>query len=370
MPLNSTSSKNSQTKRPVRRQRMVSVYFGDIDPRKNSSWGIYRVCVKLLKELLCDEEIEILLITTTSNYSLFEEFKCEKIALTSNIKISFLRKLWLENIKLKNIFREKRVEIAFFPRGPIPFLKSKTVKYFSYIHDLIPIYYLKKGYLKFLPVSLLLIHSIKKSNIIFTNSFYSKRTIEKFNKGLSTVIVAYPGYRKVKPSNGELVKTPYFYIIGNANPHKNLERTIDIFLKYNKEKRYAFRAVITSGLPDSTKYENVIFLGKVKEADLANIYKNAVASIFLSDIEGFGLPLIESYIYNTPIVFNNKTALKEIGKNLKGKCDIEDHESVFAAIEEVLALGDEDIEKVKSDFMKQYNWAESAGIIIREMKKI
>ena len=96
--------------------------------------------------------------------------------------------------------------------------------------------------------------------------------------------------------------------------------------------------------------------GKLSESELAGLYKCAKFCMFLSEIEGFGLPLIESYYYGTPVVFNNKTSLAEIGKGLPGACDVEKDQSIFDAIEEVLKLKKKDIQLSRELLLKKYNW--------------
>ncbi len=56
----------------------------------------------------------------------------------------------------------------------------------------------------------------------------------------------------------------------------------------------------------------VRFLGFVKEAELPKLYKGAYATLFVSLMEGFGLPLIESMASGTPVLTSNESALPEI----------------------------------------------------------
>ena len=103
------------------------------------------------------------------------------------------------------------------------------------------------------------------------------------------------------------------------------------------------------------------------DEELAGYYRDAKFTIFLSSIEGFGLPLIESYNYLTPVVFNNKTSLKEIGVGLPGACDIYNSESVFRAMDEVIKLSKKQKIGIRAKLMKKYNWNNCGGKIIKAL---
>ena len=100
---------------------------------------------------------------------------------------------------------------------------------------------------------------------------------------------------------------------------------------------------------------------------MAEYYKISKFSMFLSDIEGFGLPFIESYSYDTPVVFNSKSSLKELGKGLKGACLIENKETVFKAINEVSKMKKKEITTIKNNLQKRYNWLECKRKLIKEL---
>lgn len=319
--------------------KKILIYLGDIDPKKNSSWGIFNVAQKILKILIKSLNYEVVLIITDLNESLFSEINCKKIILHER-KNRIINKILLDNILINKIIKKEKPDMVFFPRGFIPFRKIKGTKYISIIYDLILLHYLKKFSLHALPGFISIYHSMKSSDKIITISQFSKKEIQKFSKKEIRVIPL--GYDKISKKISRLNKRNYFFILGNKNPHKNLERSIELVEKYNLRKKKDYKIYFSNGGLSPEK--------------VASHYKNARLSLFLSDIEGFGLPLIESYTYNTPVVFNNKTSLAEIGKSLPGKCNLETEESVFNAIDEVLNLKNSEIIRLKKSLLKKYNW--------------
>jgi len=59
----------------------------------------------------------------------------------------------------------------------------------------------------------------------------------------------------------------------------------------------------------------VIFTGFLKEEKLWGLLKNALCLCYPSKIEGFGLPIIEAFRTDTPVIASNIPILREIGNN-------------------------------------------------------
>jgi len=328
----------------------IGYYCADINLKRTKSLGIYKTTLEILKQLEKKKELNIKIILTKENEKYFKGFKSEKKIIKSD-KPYFLKKLFIYPNLANKIAEKENMDLLFFPKGHIPFIKKKGVKYVSMIHDLIPMYYLKRGYFKYLIVFLLLFFSLRHSDLIFVNSSYTQKEIKKYAKSQVKDIPL--GCNPVIPKSPNLKKESYIFVIGNKNLHKNLEKSIELIKKYNKKYK--------------TNYKIYFSKGGLTEQELAGYYKNAKFSLFLSNIEGFGLPLIESYYYETPVVFNNKTALAEVGKALPGKCCVDDEESVFRAINEILKLKKSDILKLRKPLLKKYNWNDCGNKIIKEL---
>jgi glycosyltransferase involved in cell wall biosynthesis len=366
--------------------KRIGYYCADINPEITKSLGIYKSTIFILKELISqmNRNNKLSIFVTKENYSFFKQFKSDKVDLIK-IKKPFknyiMNRILIDQILINKEAVKAKIDILFFPKGILPLFKKKKMKYVAIIWDLIPNYYLEnkkyslKTRLKFLPVSWLLTNSIKKADKIFTISEYSKKQILKYcNKDITVIPLG--SFSKTKSALKTIKfkppKNPYFYIIGNLNPHKNLKKSIELFLEYNQLNDNKFDAVITSKIDGNLKkYQNksIHFLGVQGEEGLEQIYKNSQLSIFLSEIEGFGLPLIESYYYKTPVVFNKRTSLKEIGKGLKGGCKINNKKSVFRAIDEVLKMKKSEILKIRDEFNNRYNWERCVKKIIKYLNE-
>ena len=111
---------------------------------------------------------------------------------------------------------------------------------------------------------------------------------------------------------------PYVLCVSNRKAHKNEPRLIEAFstARLPDGVRLLFTGKTTPVLTELIeKYhlqERVIFIGRVEEADLPGLYRGALALLFPSLYEGFGLPVIEAMACGCPVLTSNTTSLPEV----------------------------------------------------------
>lgn len=96
----------------------------------------------------------------------------------------------------------------------------------------------------------------------------------------------------------------YFYC-GNNRPHKNVNFIVDIF----KNNRNLPPLVLAGKGHQSC--ENVIVTGIVSEEELRALYTSAIAFVFPSQYEGFGLPVLEALRLRTFVLASKTPAFLE-----------------------------------------------------------
>lgn len=113
----------------------------------------------------------------------------------------------------------------------------------------------------------------------------------------------------------------YLLCVSNRKEHKNEQRILQAFSDADLDPtiRFIFTGSINPkmiSLCEKLKIqEKVIFLGKIPETDLPGLYRGALALIFPSLYEGFGLPVIEAMACGVPVLTSNTTSLPEIAGN-------------------------------------------------------
>jgi glycosyltransferase involved in cell wall biosynthesis len=59
----------------------------------------------------------------------------------------------------------------------------------------------------------------------------------------------------------------------------------------------------------------VLFPGHLSENEVNRYFSNALAYVFPSNNEGFGLPILEAFSSDLPVIISNQGALKEVAGN-------------------------------------------------------
>ncbi|WP_182524733.1 glycosyltransferase family 4 protein [Nocardioides dongkuii] len=108
------------------------------------------------------------------------------------------------------------------------------------------------------------------------------------------------------PTEPAVRPTPYLLMVGNARPHKNigvalqaLRRVPDVGLVFVTQERDQVRAAAAA----AGVLDRVEVLEGLSDPDLARLYAGAVALVFPSLEEGFGLPLVEAAAVGCATVF-------------------------------------------------------------------
>ena len=82
--------------------------------------------------------------------------------------------------------------------------------------------------------------------------------------------------------------------------------------------------------------EAVRFLGPLPEADVPGLYAGALAFVFPSLYEGFGLPVVEAMACGTPVVCARASSLPEVGGEAVALVDGTRPETIAEALVELI----------------------------------
>lgn len=161
----------------------------------------------------------------------------------------------------------------------------------------------------------------------------------------------------------------YFLYVGNAYPHKNLERLFEAvkFLNQSRDQKVMLKIVSAKNefIRRLEKYKNqyVELLGFVSKGQLNSLYNRSVAFVFPSLSEGFGLPGIEAMEAGTLVLASDIPVFREIYKDSVTYFNPHDFSSIAKAMQNTLELTNDQrntiIEKSKK-FVSQYSWEKMA----------
>jgi glycosyltransferase involved in cell wall biosynthesis len=211
---------------------------------------------------------------------------------------------------------------ALYSPGYIPPINA-NIPYVFTIHDLNHLempYNSSKS--KRVYYSTVILPGLHRSYRIVTVSEYAKNRIIAWS-GCSPekIIVSCNGVSNTFNNYTKPAAPGYSYLFccSNRKGHKNEARLLEAYslsgvynqmkLVFTGDADRNVKKIIKSLRLDSS----VVFTGKVSENELAGWYRGAVATVFPSLYEGFGLPVIESMACGTPVVTSNTTSIPEVG---------------------------------------------------------
>jgi len=167
---------------------------------------------------------------------------------------------------------------------------------------------------------------LAKAELILAISNSTKNDLIKIHnipaEKIEVVYLASSLSKKILPQKEKMsLPEKYILFIGNRDFYKNfnnfilaveplLKEHIDLFLiaagggGFTKQEYKYFK---------SKRLENKILFRDADDASLATLYSNALAFIFPTLYEGFGIPALEAMNCDCPVIMSNTSSLPEVG---------------------------------------------------------
>jgi glycosyltransferase involved in cell wall biosynthesis len=317
-----------------------------IDARLWQESGVGRYIRNLVKNLK--------LIDRQNNYVLFvlpKDYKSVKLEIQSNqsrgkakqaagavknwkiVKADIKWHTLDEQINFPKILEKEKLDLVHFPYFSVPIFYKRP--YVVTIHDLIidhfptgkastlisPLYSLKLIGYKYVITTA----ADNAKRIITVSKTTKKEIIEHLKIVQEKIEVIYEAVDdKLEILPGSPLRKKHFLYVGNAYPHKNLNNLILAYAKFNKKniplilvgREDYFYKRFKEKVAKMKLSDKIIFRENVSDEELASLYKEAIALIMPSLMEGFGLPVLEAMANKCLVLASDIPSLHEIcGKN-------------------------------------------------------
>jgi len=295
--------------------------------------GVHVYTKNMIKHLLIHDK--------NNNYILIRQKEDERFPLAKQIivpKLTFLpgfASLRLFFI-IPIIARLLKVNAVIEPAHFGPFNLPKKIKRITIIHDLTPIIFphfhrfhsqlLQRIFLK---------RILKKSNLIIANSSHTKKDIIKHypftEKKVHSILLGKnnkfkPNYNSNKINRFKIEANKYFLYLGTIEPRKNLILLLEAYTLFLQKSNASIKLVIAgskgwknnefnNAIKNHPFKENIVLTGYIEQESLNQLYTNALAFIYPSFYEGFGLPILEAMTCGCPIICSNTSSMPEVVGN-------------------------------------------------------
>ena len=258
----------------------------------------------------------------TSQY--YPEYNCYQTPVNQTseqgIKGHLRRLVWTQ-FQLPKIYKKLKSKLLFSPIPEAPINTSS--RFVVTIHDLIPLRFSKR----FSPLRLYhryyVPQVLKQAEHIICNSQATAKDIIDFYQIPARKITPIPlAYDRTHFHHLNIPTRNYFLYIGRQDPYKNVNRLIaafaalpnsgdyELWLAGPSDRRYT--PTLTAQVAELGITHQVKFLDYIPEGELPKIINQAIALVFPSLWEGFGLPVLEAMACGTPVITSNISSLPEV----------------------------------------------------------
>jgi glycosyltransferase involved in cell wall biosynthesis len=174
----------------------------------------------------------------------------------------------------------------------------------------------------------------KKATRIATISEYSKQDIASYYKidinkidniscGIDSKFTVLNEEEKLAAKNKWSGGEDYFFFLGSMHPRKNIKRLIDAFNFFKKQSNSEMKLLLAGSIlwqasdfkeayQNSSFKDDIVFLGRLKDEDLKQVFGGAYCLAFAPIFEGFGLPIVEAFEAGVPVICSNVTSMPEV----------------------------------------------------------
>jgi glycosyltransferase involved in cell wall biosynthesis len=211
-----------------------------------------------------------------------------------------------------------------------------------------------------------------RADLVLTLSESARADIESV-LGLSRakIRITYLGAPPLDPEPSS--KEPYFLFVGGTEKRKNLGVVLDALRSLDGYELRVVGAYTASPVHDARREQRgVHWLGHVGEEELAELYRHAIALVFPSRYEGFGLPLLEAMAHRTPVIASNRSSIPEVARGAAILVDPDDGEGLRDAMRRIAADAElrEELTRRGAEVVSGFSWSETARATINAYEEL
>ena len=193
---------------------------------------------------------------------------------------------------------------------------------------------------------------------------------------ISVIYVGFQDLSSFKEAAPEIDKKmlPYFFFTGRVKSRKNVHAIVSAFILFKKRTNADCKLVIAghaggaylqsmrTELEKNSLARDAFFVGYVSTEFLYSYYKHALAFVFPSLNEGFGMPVVEAMNLGVPVITSNISSLPEAAGDAALLVDPYDPKDISRAMEKIFTDSNLRADLIKKGIIqaKKFSWDKMA----------
>ncbi len=243
------------------------------------------------------------------------------------------------------------------------------------------------------------IPAARRSAMIITPTHYAKKQIIKYTGFPETKLISIPEGPKslilhADQLNDKLLtklglsSKKYILHVGLMSKRKNIPALIRAFKKLKDEGHHDIKLVLAGKIDEKQNSNDfpliqqtiincglekeVILTGYLNNNELSMIYAHALMYVFPSTNEGFGIPVLEAFYNQVPVLIANNTCLPEVGGDAVITFDPYSDDDIYEKMSRLIS--NPDLQKLLINKgkhrLKEFSWEKTAQELVRIFRQI
>jgi len=360
----------------------VAVYLADQNPHRDRSLGITSMTKSLLDELGKRDEVRLTLVTSKSSFG--SSGRSE-----ASIRMPFRSDVGLGRVicdTIHPLLVHPKCDLWYYPKGYVSLFTRPSVPMIGTMHDAIIQHYADKypetrsprAFRYWIGVTK---NSLKRFSAVMTVSQHAKsqllRFCDQYKISPPQIEVTFESSSWETHRGKQWPKRDEVVHLASSAPHKMTNRLLSIWHQLQQEG-YALPPLrLIGNINDVAKQtmsnlKHVSIVQPLDDENLVEAVGSARALLLPSEIEGFGLPALESYYVGTPVCYVDGTSVEEVvteaGKF--GSFKLDDPMSFYYALQSALGQSISQIESISSALFARFSNQQYADRVIATFSRV
>jgi len=187
--------------------------------------------------------------------------------------------------------------------------------------------------------------------------------------------------KKENTSPSGIGDKPYLLFVGEDRPHKNIDRLLKAHRALHDRMGARCPRLVIVG-PVSKRFarsaseiaekSGVIIVGPVDDGTLVQLYRSALALVYPSLYEGFGLPILEAMAAGTPVITSNYSAMAEVAGGAAILVDPRSIDQIEQAMTRIAVNSEERnrLRRLGLSHVRKYSWDKAASSTVQLYEEV